>query len=59
MEEQRTLRVFPRSLARKMAKAEIGNNHLQGEDWRLAAATRQLKFREKKFRRLQYVKRNQ
>ena len=36
--------VFPRSIARGMAKAEIGSSSLSGHPWRLAAATRAGKY---------------
>lgn len=38
------IRIFPRGLARGMAKAEIGSSSLSGHPWRLAAATRAGKY---------------
>ena len=51
MEQQKTLTVFPRRLARRMAKAEIGSNRLKGQPWRLAAAARMERFKPKKARK--------
>ena len=42
------IRIFPRGLARGMAKAEIGSNSLSKHPWRLAAAARAGKYARKK-----------
>jgi len=47
MNEQKTINVFPRRLARRMAKAEIGSNRIKGMHWRLAAAARAARFAKK------------
>ena len=36
--EENKVRIFPRRLARSMAKARTGNNKLSRYDWRAAAA---------------------
>ena len=38
MDEQKPVKVFPRRLARKLAKARTGMNELSKIDWRRAAA---------------------
>ena len=46
--ETEGIAVFPRSIARGMAKAEIGSNSLSKHPWRLAAAARAGKYARKK-----------
>ena len=46
--ETEGIAVFPRSIARGMAKAEIGSNSLSKHPWRLAAAARAGKYAKKK-----------
>ena len=56
--ETEGIAVFPRSIARGMAKAEIGSNRLMNEDWRLAAAVRAEKYSNPKLRGIKYAKRS-